>query len=146
MVSTEDGLRRVAELASREHWLAVVVTVRADGEPSTSVVNAGILPHPGDGRPVLGIVSRAGTARLVNLRHRPRATLVFRAGWEWISVSGTAAVLGPDNTDPEALRLLLREIYHAAGGEHPDLDEYDRAMAAEGRVAILVEPERFGAN
>jgi PPOX class probable F420-dependent enzyme len=143
MTSIEDGLRRVREIAEREHWLAVVVTVRGDGEPSTSVVNAGILPHPRDGQPVLGIVSQPSAARLANLRHRGRARLVFRAGWEWVSVSGAAEVIGPGDVDAEQLRLLLREIYHAAGGVHPDLEEYDRVMAAEGRVAILVRPERF---
>ncbi|GAA2395479.1 TIGR03618 family F420-dependent PPOX class oxidoreductase [Dactylosporangium salmoneum] len=143
MVSTEDGLRRIAELAARERWLAVVVTVRADGEPSTSVVNAGIVPHPADGTPVLGLVSMAGAARLANLRRRPRATLVFRAGWEWVAVSGAAELIGPGDAEPEALRLLLREIYAAAGGEHPDLAEYDRVMAEQQRVAVLVRPERF---
>ncbi|MEV8511918.1 TIGR03618 family F420-dependent PPOX class oxidoreductase [Dactylosporangium sp. NPDC051484] len=146
MLSTEDGLRRVAELAQRDHWLAVVVTVRPDGEPSTSVVNAGILPHPADGTPVVGIVSRAGAARLANLRRHPRTTLVFRAGWEWISVSGAAEVIAPGDVEAETLRLLLREIYQAAGGEHPDLEEYDRVMATEGRTAILVRPERFATN
>ena len=146
MTSVEDGLRRVAELAAREHWLAVVVTVRGDGEPSTSVVNAGILPHPDGGEPVLGIVSQPKAARLANLRHRGRATLVFRAGWEWISVSGAAEVIGPGDAEAEALRGLLRDIYHAAGGQHPDLEEYDRVMAAEGRVAVLVRPERFATN
>ncbi|MGI5243776.1 pyridoxamine 5'-phosphate oxidase family protein [Dactylosporangium sp. CA-139066] len=146
MVAIEDGLRRVAELAAREHWLAVVVTVRGDGEPSTSVVNAGILAHPEDGAPVLGIVSRADARRLANLRQRGRATLVFRAGWEWISVSGAAEIIGPGDVEPERLRRLLRDIYHAAGGQHPDLEEYDRVMAAEGRVAVLVRPERFATN
>lgn len=146
MISTEDGLRRAAELGAREQWLAVVVTVRPDGEPSTSVVNAGILPHPVTGERVLGLVSRPGAARLANLRRHPSATLVFRAGWEWISVRGPAELLGPGDTDPETLRRLLRDVYLAAGGQHPDLAEYDRVMAQEGRVAVLVRPERFAAN
>ncbi|GAA2590829.1 TIGR03618 family F420-dependent PPOX class oxidoreductase [Dactylosporangium fulvum] len=145
MISTDEGLRRVAELASREHWLAVLVTVRADGEPSTSVVNAGILQHPDTGAPVVALVSRGGTAKLANLRQHPRATLAFRAGWEWISVSGPAEIVGPE-AGAEKLRLLLRDIYHAAGGVHPDLDEYDRAMVEDRRVAVLVAPERFATN
>lgn len=44
--------------------------------------------------------------------------------------------------DGERLRLLLREIFTAAGGTHDDFDEYDRVMAEERRVAVLVEPER----
>jgi PPOX class probable F420-dependent enzyme len=145
-LSVDEGLRRVRELGAREHWLAVVVTVREDGEPSTSVVNAGVLAHPRDGGPVLGIVSMGNAARLANLRHRGRATLVFRAGWEWVSVSGAAEVVGPGDVEADRLRLLLRDVYHAAGGEHPDPAEYDRVMAAEGRVAILLRPERFASN
>jgi hypothetical protein len=44
--------------------------------------------------------------------------------------------------DPEPLRLLLRETFSAAGGEHDDWDTYDRAMAEERRAAALVRPDR----
>jgi len=37
---------------------------------------------------------------------------------------------------------LLRDIFTAAGGTHDDWDEYDRVMANERRVAVLVERER----
>ena len=147
MVSTEDGLRRVAELAATENWLAVLVTTRADGEQAVSVVNAGIVPHPVTGRQVVGVVSRGNTPKLANLRARPRATLVLRAGWQWVSVAGPAELAGPDDALPGLadgrLPPLLRDIYHAAGGRHPDLDEYDREMVADRRTAVLVTPERF---
>jgi PPOX class probable F420-dependent enzyme len=150
MVSTEDGLRRVTELAQTENWLAVLVTTRPDGEPSVSVINAGILPHPVTGQPVVGLVSRGGTAKLANLRAHPTATLVFRAGWQWISVSGPTEIAGPDDAHPDVpadgLPGLLRDVYHAAGGEHPDLDEYDREMVADRRAAVLVTPARFATN
>jgi hypothetical protein len=42
--------------------------------------------------------------------------------------------------------LLLREIFTAAGGHHEDFAEYDRAMAAERRTAILLTPTRLYAN
>src|ERR1041385_7623213 len=100
MVSTEDGLRRVAELAQDENWLAVLVTTRPDGEPAVSVVNAGILPHPVTGESVVALVSQGNTAKLANLRAQPRATLVFRAGWQWIAVTGTAELAGPDDPHP----------------------------------------------
>jgi hypothetical protein len=54
--------------------------------------------------------------------------------------------LGPDDprpdVDAERLRLLLREIFTAAGGSHDDWDAYDRVMADERRAAVLVGPER----
>ncbi len=39
-------------------------------------------------------------------------------------------------------RLLLREIFAAAGGTHDDFGAYDQAMPAERRAAILVTPGR----
>jgi PPOX class probable F420-dependent enzyme len=150
MVSTEDGLRRITELAQNENWLAVLVTTRPSGEPSVSVVNAGILSHPVTGEPAVALVSQADTAKLANLRANPQATLVFRSGWQWIAVSGPTELAGPDDPHPDldddGLRRLLRDIYHAAGGEHPDLDEYDRTMAADRRAAVLIAPTRFTTN
>jgi PPOX class probable F420-dependent enzyme len=149
-MSTRQGLELVARLGGAEHGLAVVVTVRRDGEPSASVVNAGVLPHPLTGEPVVGFVAQGGTAKLANLRRHPRATLVFRAGWEWVAVAGAADLAGPDDTlpglDEGTLPGLLRDVFAAAGGSHDDLDEYDRVMAAERRAAVLVRPERFTTN
>ena len=88
----------------------------------------------------------------LNLRARPRATLVFRAGWEWIAVRGPVELAGPDDPlpgitdEPGRLRVLLRDIYTAAGGSHPDLAEYDRVMTADRRTAVLLTPERFTTN
>jgi hypothetical protein len=48
--------------------------------------------------------------------------------------------------DAERLRLLLREIFTAAGGTHDDFDAYDAAMAAERRTAILLTPARLYGN
>jgi PPOX class probable F420-dependent enzyme len=150
MIPKEEGLATIRRLAPSEHWLAVLVTTRPDGEPGVSVVNAGILPHPRTGQPVVAVVSRGRSAKLANLRATPRATLVFRSGWEWIGVSGPVELAGPDDPadglDADGLRVLLRDIYAAAGGEHPDLAEYDREMVADRRTAVLVEPERFSSN
>jgi hypothetical protein len=98
----------------------------------------------------VAFVARGATAKLANLRRDPLATLVFRAGWEWVSVAGPAVLAGPDDPlpglDTERLRVLLREIYTAAGGVHDDMSVYDRAMATERRTAVLVEPARFTTN
>ena len=137
----------VRELVTADHGLAVVVTQRADGTPHASVVNAGVLAHPRGGEPVVGFVTPAGTVKIRHLRLRPRATVVFRAGWRWASVEGDAQLAGPDDRfpglDADGIRLLLREIFTAAGGHHDDFDEYDRVMAAERRTAVLVQPSRI---
>lgn len=140
------ALDRVRDLVAADHGLAVVVTLHQDGTPQPSVVNAGVLDHPVEGGPVVGFVIRPKSVKIRNLRQRPHATLVFRAGWQWAAVQGDARLAGPDDPldglDAEGLRLLLRAIFSAAGGRHEDFDEYDRVMAMERRTAVLVRPER----
>ncbi|MER7244042.1 pyridoxamine 5'-phosphate oxidase [Kribbella sp. NPDC000426] len=144
------GLEKINELGRQDHFLAVAITQRQSGEPAASVVNAGVIDHPLTGEPVVAFVARGHTKKLGHLRRTPQATLVFRAGWQWIGVSGPVELAGPDDPlpgiDAERLRVLLRDIYAAAGGVHPDLDEYDREMVADRRAAVLIRPERFTNN
>jgi len=140
-------LDRVRDFVGRDHGLVVVFTSRADGTGQASVVNAGVLPHPTTGDPVVGLVAAGGSRKLVNLRQRPHVTVVFRAGWEWVAVEGPALLCGPDDplagVDADGLRVLLRDVFTSAGGTHDDFDEYDRVMAAERRTAVLIPPERI---
>lgn len=87
----------VRHLAAADHGLAVAVTLRSDGTPQASVVNADVLDHPVGGHAVVGFVARGATAKLRHLRQRRYATLVFRAGWEWAAVEGEAGLAGPDD-------------------------------------------------
>ena len=141
------GLEDFARLVDGDHGLCVVSTLRPDGTIQSSVVNAGVLPHPVTGAQVVGLVSRGDAHRVANLRARPRVSAVIRAGWEWAGVEGPAELAGPDDpmpgVDAERLRLLLREIFTAAGGTHDDFGSYDRVMAEERRVAVLVSPDRI---
>jgi PPOX class probable F420-dependent enzyme len=140
----------VRELAGRDHGLAVVVTQRPDGSPQVSIVNAGVLAHPLTGDDVVGLVVQGSTRKRTNLRNRPWTTVVFRAGWEWAAVEGPVDLAGPDDPldgfDAERVPQLLRDVFIAAGGSHEDWDEYDRVMAQERRLAVLVHPERVYSN
>ena len=139
-----------SRLVPREHGLVTVSTLRGDQTIQSTVVNAGVLDHPITGGPVIGMVARGGTRKLDNLRERPRATVAIRAGWEWAAAEGSVQLAGPDDPlpgiDAERLRLLLREIFTAAGGTHDDWDTYDRVMAAERRAAVLLSPGRVYSN
>jgi PPOX class probable F420-dependent enzyme len=138
-------LQKAATLARDERGLAVVSTARADGTIQSTLVNAGVLPHPDSGREVLGFVTY-GKVKLTNLRARPQVAATFRQGWRWATVEGWATLAGPDDPqpwlEPERLRRLLREIFTAAGGQHDDWDEYDRVMAEQRRAAVLIDPTR----
>ena len=146
----QSNIDLVRELAAADHGLAVAVTIRRNGTPHASVVSAGVLDHPLRPEPVVGFVARGGTAKLRHLRERPWASLVFRAGWEWVAVEGDAQLVGPDDgldgMEVDDVRLLLRAIFIAAGGQHDDFNEYDRVMAAERRTAVLVLPTRITTN
>jgi len=142
-------LDEFASLAAKESGLVVVSTLRADDTIQTSLVNAGVLPHPLGGEPVLGFVTY-GRVKLANLRARPQLAVTARSDWAWAGVEGTAQLIGPDDpvpgVDAERLRLLLREVFIAAGGAHDDWDTYDRVMAEQHRTVVLVTPTRVYSN
>ena len=138
------------KLVAGDHGLVVVSVTRGDGTISSSVVNAGVLPHPVTGGSVVGMVVRGGTRKLANWRARPYANVVIRSGWQWAAAEGRVDLIGPDDPvpgfDADRLRLLLREIFTAAGGTHEDFDTYDRVMREERRTAVFVHPDRVYAN
>jgi PPOX class probable F420-dependent enzyme len=141
-------LDRAADLGRRESGLAVAITMRADGSPRASVVNAGVVDDAAAGGRVVAFVSRGGARKLVDLRLRPSVTVVFRSGWEWVAVEGTATLVGPD--DNEAGRSageileLVRRVYAAAAGGTPDQwASLDDSMEAERHTAVLVRATRI---
>jgi PPOX class probable F420-dependent enzyme len=143
-------LEEAFALAADDSGLAVVSTVRADATVQASLVNVGVLTHPATGQPALGFATY-GKVKLANLRARPQLAVTFRKGWQWATVEGTAELAGPDDPQPwladsEQLRLLLREVFTAAGGTHDDWDEYDRVMAEQRRTVVLIAPARVYSN
>ena len=139
-------LHDAVALARDEHGLTVVATARADGSIQASLVNAGVLAHPATGEQVLAFVTY-GKVKLANLRVRSQLAATFRNGWRYATVEGSAELAGPDDPAPwlrdaEQLRLLLREVFTAAGGTHDDWATYDRVMAEQRRTVILVRPTR----
>jgi PPOX class probable F420-dependent enzyme len=146
-VASIEDVRRLVLL---DHGLATLASVRGDGSVHLAVVNAGVVDHPVDGSPVAAFVCARSTRKLAHLRAHPRATLQWRAGWAWAAAEGPVELVGPDEPlpgfDQAGLPGLLRAIYAAAGGQHEDWAEYDRVMATERRVAVLVRPERVYVN
>lgn len=143
-------LAQFSTLALRENGLVVVSSLRADATIQASVVNAGVLEHPVTGASGVAFVAMGGSRKLANLRARPATTVVARVGWEWIAVEGPAQIVGPDDPNPgvdaDALRLLLRAVFVAAGGTHDDWPTYDRVMADDRRAAVFVAATRVYSN
>ena len=127
-----------------ENRRGVLTTFRRDGAAQMSIITCG--PY-GEG---VAFTTTEDRAKLHNLRRNPQCSLlVAREDWSaYIVLQGAAQVFSAGNTDGEELRRMLREVFRtAAAMEHPDWDEYDRAMAAQRRSAILVIPEQiYGGN
>ena len=106
--------------------------------------------HPARDVDVVVCVARGASRKLANLRARPNTTIVASAGGAWVSVEGTAELIGPNDPYPaidgEALRQLLRDAFRAAGGDHDDWETYDRVMNEDGRTVVVVTPTRVYSN
>ena len=143
-------LADVSRFMALDNGLCVVSTVRADGTVQSSLVNAGVLAHPTSKLEVLAFVVAGRARKLDNLRARPRLTAVAHAGWEWAAVEGPVELYGPDDAvagfDAEALRVLHRLVFTAAGGTHDDWPTLDAVMVAERRTVVMVSPARVYSN
>lgn len=143
-------IEEVSGFLADENGLVVVSTTQADGRVLSSVVNCGVVDHPLTGSPCVALVSAGRAARLTHIRRGSEVTIAIRRGWNWVSVTGPADIVGPgdpqDSIDADALRVLLRDVFQAAGGTHDDFDEYDRTMLSEARAAVLVSPNRILGN
>ena len=143
-------LDTVRSFLTEEDGLAVVSTVQANGAILSSVVNCGLIDHPVTNEPRLALVSLGGAARLRHIRAGSPVTVAIRRGWKWVAVTGPVELIGPrDNArelDADRIRILLRDIFTAAGGDHDDWDTYDQTMRDEDRTAVLITPNRIHGN
>jgi PPOX class probable F420-dependent enzyme len=129
-------LERAREFLAAHHR-AVLATTRADGRPQLSPVTAGV---DDDGRVLIS--TRQPAMKTKNLERDPRASLcVFTDQFfgEWIQAEGTAEIIRL----PEAMDLLV-DYYRRVSGEHPDWDEYRKAMTRDQRVMVAITLTRAG--
>lgn len=136
-IATADRVSReelLAFLRPRHH--AVLLTRRRSGAPQMSPVTCGV---DDAGRVVISTYPER--AKAVNARRDPAVSLcVVSDEWDpWVQVDGTAEVIDlPGSVEP------LVEYYRCIAGEHPDWDEYRRAMVEQGKSIIRVTIESWG--
>ncbi len=118
---------------------AVLSTFRRSGQAQLSIVVVGA--HD-DGA---AFTTTEDRAKLLNLRRDPRCSLLVSqdSWWGFVVLEGAARILAADNTDPEELRQAFRDVYRSISGEHPDWDEYDRAMVEDRRAVVIVVPDQI---
>ena len=129
-------LDEAREFLRRNHR-GVLHTRRRDGRPQLSPVTAAV---DDAGRVVVS--SRETAFKVKNLRRDPQASYCGFADafyGPWVQVDGRAEVVSL----PEAMELLV-DYYRGVAGEHPDWDDYRRAMEEQQRVILRIDIERAG--
>ena len=123
----------------RDHRHSVLHTFRSDGRPQISPIT-----HAVDDEGRVLVSSREPAFKVRNLERDPRATVMAMADnfyGPWAQIDGTATIIHL----PDAMELLV-DYYRRAAGEHPDWDDYRRAMERDRRVIIRIDIERAGPN
>ena len=126
------------EFVSARHH-GVLTTLKADGRPQLSNITYAVGP---DGTIRISVTD--GRAKTANLRRDPRASLhVTRDDFYAYVVVEAIAELTPVAAEPDDATVgELVEYYRALSGEHPDWDDYRRAMVADRRLIVRLRPER----
>jgi PPOX class probable F420-dependent enzyme len=120
----------------------VLVTLRGDGRPQLS----NIVYLPGTDHTVRISVTDS-RAKTTNLRRDPRGSLHITSDdfWSYVVLDGTVNLspVAASADDPVVEELV--EMYRITQGEHPDWDEFRRAMVSDGRiVATLSASHAYG--
>ena len=120
--------------------LGTVATIKKDGRPQLSDVS--YTAENG----LIRFSTRTTLAKVHNLRRDPRVSIKVTApGGSGYAVAEGAAELTSvswalDDATVEELIDIYRRI---AGKEHPDWDDYRRAMVADGRLVVRIRPEHL---
>ncbi|WP_275571383.1 PPOX class F420-dependent oxidoreductase [Mycolicibacterium vanbaalenii] len=114
--------------------LGVLATLKRDGRPQLSNVS-----YHFDARTLTISVSIAEPrAKTRNLRRDPRAAVHVSSddGWAYAVAEGDAVLSAPAADPGDDTVTGLIELYRNISGEHPDWDDYRRAMVDERRVLM----------
>ena len=133
--NTEVDLDGLLDFVRPRHQM-VVITQRADGRPQASPVTGGV-----DDGGRLVISTYPERAKTVNARRNPQVSVLVVSddfGGAWVQVDGECEVIdAPDSVEP------LVEYFRCISGEHPDWDEYRRAMLDQGKSILRITPTRW---
>ena len=134
---TDDTLKTL--LASRNG--GVLVTLKRDGRPQLSNVS-----YTYDHTTALIRVSLTDDrAKTGNLRRDPRASYHVTSAdrWSWTVAEGTAELTPVAADAHDATVEELIDLYRSVRGEdHPDWEDYRRAMVQDRRLVLKLRVDR----
>lgn len=120
---------------ARQNHRAVLATRRTSGGPQLSPI---VTAMDDQGRVLIS--TREPSAKVRNIRRDPLVSLCFLTDQFFggsAQIDGTAEIVSL----PEAMPLL-EQTYRQVAGEHPDWDDFRRAMVDERRVVLRITPSR----
>ena len=117
-----------------DNSLGVLATIKRDGRPQLSNVTYHFDPRT----LTVEISITEARAKTRNLRRDPRASLLVSSddGWSYAVAEGDAELSAPAGVADDLTVDELVELYKKVAGEHPDWDDYRRAMVIDRRVLM----------
>ena len=126
------------DLLTRNHTGALV-TIKRDGRPQISNVSYAFDPE----LRVIRVSVTDDRAKTRNLRRDPRASFyVTEAFGPYLVAEGAAELSAVAAAPDDEVVAELVEVFRAIQGEHPDWDDYRRAMVEDKRLVLRIAVER----
>ena len=113
-----------------------LATLKRDGRPQISNIRYAFDPQTR----VFRVSVTDSRAKTRNARRDPRATMYVSSadGWSYAVADGDVS-LTPVATEPDDPTVeALIDLYRTVVGEHPDWDDYRRAMVADHRLVLTL--------
>ena len=116
--------------------LGVLATIKQDGRPQLSNVSYYFDPR----NLTIQASITEPRAKTRNLRRDPRASLHVSCddGWSYAVAEGDAILTPPAASERDDTVEGLIALYRNIAGEHPDWDDYRRAMVEDRRVLLTL--------
>ncbi|KGI69436.1 PPOX class F420-dependent oxidoreductase [Mycolicibacterium rufum] len=116
--------------------LGVLATLKRDGRPQLSNVSYHFDPRA----LTISVSITEPRAKTRNLRRDPRAAIHVSSddGWAYAVAEGDAVLTPPASNPSDDTVEGLVALYRNIAGEHPDWDDYRRAMVDDRRVLMTL--------
>jgi PPOX class probable F420-dependent enzyme len=123
---------------ARERTHGVILTIGEAGRPHASNVSYATW----GGAIHVSITEDRVKAR--NVERDPRAGMhvTSRDFWSWVVLEGEAVLSEVARHPDDEAAGLLRQVYEAIAGPHPDWDEFDQAMIDDRRRVLSLPVTR----